>query len=128
MVLTLAKTIDNLSSPNLFNLSQETSGQQSPLSVYAYAISITLCQPCVRLLLLQACKTTDGYFSLPPSTIPVRYLCDRCIEPIFHSCQSLTLPNCFGQVMHILGNKIALIFPLWTSISPSPLFRPWTLA
>ena len=60
--------------------------------------------------------------------IPVGYLCDRCIGPVFHTCQSLTLLSCFGQVMHILGNKIAHIFPLWTSVFPIPLFRPWSLA
>ena len=50
------------------------------------------------------------------------------LRPVFHTCQSPTLLYCFGQVMHILGNKIALIFPLWTSVFPSPLFRPWSLA
>ena len=39
----------------------------------------------------------------------------------FHTCQSLTLPNCFGQVMHTLGMKIALIFPLCTAVFSSSL-------
>ena len=30
--------------------------------------------------------------------------------PYFHTCQSPTLQNCFGQVMHNLGNRGALIF------------------
>ena len=30
--------------------------------------------------------------------------------PYFHTCQSPTLQNCFGQVMHNLGNRVALIF------------------
>ena len=46
-------------------------------------------------------------FSLPPS---LGYLCDRCIGPYFHTCQSPTLLYCFGQVMHNLGNRVALIF------------------
>ena len=33
------------------------------------------------------------------------------LGPYFHTCQSPTLLNCFGQVMHILGIEIALIFP-----------------
>ena len=41
-----------------------------------------------------------------------------------HTCQSPTLLNCFGQVMHILGIKIALIFPICTSGFPVSLFRP----
>ena len=39
-------------------------------------------------------------------------------DPYFHTCQSPTLLNCFGQVMHILGIKIALIFPICTSVFP----------
>ena len=49
------------------------------------------------------------------------------LGPVFHTRQSPTLLYCFGQVMHISGNKITLIFPLWTSVYPSPLFRPWSL-
>ena len=45
-ILALAKAIDNLYSPDLFNLNQQTSGQQPPLSEYG----INLCQPCVRPL------------------------------------------------------------------------------
>ena len=29
-------------------------------------------------------------------------------SPYFHTCQSPTLQNCFGQVMHNLGNRVAL--------------------
>ena len=43
----------------------------------------------------------------------------------FHMCESPTLLNCFGQVMHILGIKIALIFPICTSVFSVSLFRPY---
>ena len=112
MILALTKRIDNLHSPDQFNLSQESSGQHSSLLVYAYAGGIELCEPCVRPLSLLACCTTYANLSLPPSTIPFAYFCDKCIWPIFHTCQSPTLLNCFGQVRYILGNKKALIFPL----------------
>ena len=32
------------------------------------------------------------------------------LGPYFHTCQSPTLQNCFGKVMHNLGNSVALIF------------------
>ena len=63
MILALVKAINNFSS---LDLSQQTSGQRSPLSVYAYAVSKTLCQPRIRPLLLQARKMTDGNFSSHP--------------------------------------------------------------
>ena len=47
------------------------------------------------------------------------------LGPVFHTCQSPTLRNCLGQVIHILGIKIALIFPLCTSVFTGSLFRPW---
>ena len=60
---------------------------------------------------------------------PPQYLLGICVTgalgPYFHMCQSLTLLNCFGQVMYILGIKIALKFPLYTSLFPGSLFRPW---
>ena len=42
------------------------------------------------------------------------------LGPVFHMYQSPTLLNCFGQVINILGNKIALKFSLWTSVFPVP--------
>ena len=37
--------------------------------------------------------------------------CTYCLwGPYFHTCQSPTSQNCFGQVMHNLGNRVALIF------------------
>ena len=32
------------------------------------------------------------------------------LGPYFHTCQSPTLQNCFGEVIHNLGNRVALIF------------------
>ena len=51
MILALAKAIDNLCSPDRSNLSQQSGGQRSPLSVYAYAVGINLCQLYIRLRL-----------------------------------------------------------------------------
>ena len=34
------------------------------------------------------------------------------LGPVFHTCQSRDFTELFGQVMHILGIEIALIFPL----------------
>ena len=51
---------------------------------------------------------------------PPQYLLGICVTgalgPYFHVCQSPTLLNCFGQVMHILGIEIALIFRICTSV------------
>ena len=81
----------------------------------------SLRQTSLQLTLLNsACK-----ISLPPSTIPIGYLCDKCIGPVFSYVSSATLLDCFGQVMHILGIKIALIFPICTSVFPVSLFRPY---
>ena len=54
--------------------------------------------------------------------------------PYFHTCQSPTLLNCFGQVMHNLGNRVALIFSSLDFIIPQSLLQTlkfgivWTLA
>ena len=59
---------------------------------------------------------------------PPQYLFGICVTsalvPSFHTCQSPTSLNCFGQVMHILGIKITFIFPSCTSVFPVSLFRP----
>ena len=70
MIFGLAEAINNLSSPDLFDLSQQTSGQRPPLSVYMYAVTKVLCQPCVRPLLLQAYKTTDENLALQRKLSP----------------------------------------------------------
>ena len=45
--------------------------------------------------------------------------------PYFHMCQSPTLLNCFGQVMHIWGIKIALLgISSLHLVFPGSLFRP----
>ena len=49
-------------------------------------------------------------FPSHPPQYHIRYLYDRCIGQVFHTCQSPTLQNCFGQVMHNLGNRVAVIF------------------
>ena len=59
MVFALVVPFSNLSSSNLFDLNLQTSGQQSPLPVYVYSVSKTLCQPCIRPLLLQTCRLMD---------------------------------------------------------------------
>ena len=60
-------------------------------------------------------------FPLPPSTIPIWYLCDRCTGPVyFHTYQSQALLNCFGQVMPIFRKRQHLNFSsLDISISKS---------
>ena len=119
MILAFTKAIDDLYFPDLFNLNQQSSGQRTPLSVYAFAfgkVCVILASDLFATILVDNARN----FSLPPSTIPVGYSCDRCIRPVFHTCQSPTLLCCFGQAMHILGNKIILTFPLWTSVFPSP--------
>ena len=67
---------------------------------------------------LSQCMHTD-FPSHPP-----QYLLGICVTgalgPYFHKCQSPTLLNCFGQVMHILGIKIALIFSIALQYSPFP--------
>ena len=60
----------------------------------------------------------EGTYTYPVSCLGVSgfeyFLCG----PYFHICQSPNLLNCFGQVMHVLGIKIALIFPICTSVLP----------
>ena len=74
------------------------------------------------LLLLFFCEAAHAEFPPPPH--PPQYLLGICVTgalgPYFHRCQSLTLLKLFGQVMHILLIKIALIFP----ICRFTLFRP----
>ena len=50
MILALVEAINNLFSPDRFDLSQQSGEQRLPISAYAYAICKTVCQPCVRPL------------------------------------------------------------------------------
>ena len=72
MVLASAGAIINLSSTELFHLNLLNSGQRSPLSVYAYSVSKTLCQPFVRLQIRWAMN--ENVPSHPP-----QYLFGTCV-------------------------------------------------
>ena len=57
--------------------------------MYACAVGIRLVSALRQTPLLLTCWTMHAKFSLPLSTIPVGYLCDRCIGPVF-SYMSIT--------------------------------------
>ena len=80
-----------------------------------YKFGVNLAADLVAAVFAELCM--QNFPSRPP-----RYLLDICVadalDPYFHTCQSPTLLNCFGQVMHILVIKIALIFPICTSVFP----------
>ena len=130
MIPALAKAIDSLFSPGR-PVRSEPAIKGTTVSSFGvcvcrwYKFSVSLASDLYAAVLLDdACKNFPSH--------PSQYLLSICVTgtlgPYFHTCQSPSLLNCFGQVVHILGNKIALVFPLWTPVFPSPLFRPWSLA
>ena len=60
MFLALAEATNNLFSPDRFDLSQQTGGQQPPISAYVYAVCKTVCQPCVMQTFFAANSQEDG--------------------------------------------------------------------
>ena len=69
MILALAEAINILFSPDQLEPSQQAVGQQPPLSVYAYIVSKTVCQPCVRPLMLQTRKKMAWKFFTPEKAV-----------------------------------------------------------
>ena len=72
MIPDLEEATKNLSSSDLFDLSQQTNGYRSPLSVYAHAVRKTLCQQCFRPL---CCKLSRRRMKIFPPICVTGALC-----------------------------------------------------
>ena len=51
-----------------------------------------------------------GTYAYPEGCLGISGFVYCLWDPYFHMCQPPTLQNCFGQVMHNLGNRVTLIF------------------